>query len=201
MTEPRRIEPGPVPSREERLARLRETISREAESLIRSLRPAVRSTGGPTDAEAILERATEVFSRAVEFALSHPDRYDPERSAYAWIKGVALTILKGMKRDLARERTRVARQVDLGPHWELVLEIADERSDAVDARIDVGEAMGRLDPASRHALECRFRRGLDGQELADAIGAPSPGAARVRVARAKQKLELLLPRPEPEAHS
>lgn len=196
MPEPQRIEPGS--GREERMELLRDVISRESTTLIRSLCPIIRSIGGFSSAEAVLERAADVFNEAVEIALSNADRYDPERSAYAWIKGIAINVLRGTRRDAARERGRVARQADLGDRWEIVLQIADRREDATEDRMDVRDALDQLDPDSRHALVSRYFRGLDGQELADAIGAPTPGAARVRLVRARQKLERLLPPPEPE---
>jgi DNA-directed RNA polymerase specialized sigma24 family protein len=46
--------------------------------------------------------------------------------------------------------------------------------------------LSREDP--RQALELRYFQGLDRDELAQALGVPTAGAARVRVCRALQAL-------------
>ncbi len=43
-------------------------------------------------------------------------------------------------------------------------------------------------PEERRAIEFRYYQGLDGEELAAALGVSTPGAARVRVCRALQSL-------------
>jgi RNA polymerase sigma factor (sigma-70 family) len=52
----------------------------------------------------------------------------------------------------------------------------------------VRQALARLPEGQRHVLELRYFEGLDGEELAQALGAPTSGAARVRLARALQAL-------------
>ena len=100
--EPRRVEPGPGPS--DRTDRLRGVIAREFEALLRSIAPLVCSYHGLRSSGEVAERAAEVLNEAVRRALAHADRYEPNRSAFAWIRGIAVRVLKGQRRDAARER-------------------------------------------------------------------------------------------------
>ena len=59
---------------------------------------------------------------------------------------------------------------------------------AVAGRLDLEQALARISPDERRAIEFRYYQGLDGEELAAALGASTPGAARVRVCRALQAL-------------
>ena len=54
------------------------------------------------------------------------------------------------------------------------------------------EAMAQLEPAEREAIVGRVELGLSYQELAQAMGRPSPDAARMAVGRAMLKLAALL---------
>jgi len=54
--------------------------------------------------------------------------------------------------------------------------------------MDLQHALAKLGPSHRRALELRYYQGLEREELAEALGVPSPGAARVRVCRALQAL-------------
>ena len=59
---------------------------------------------------------------------------------------------------------------------------------AVAGRLDLEQALARISPEERRAIEFRYYQGLDGEELATALGVSTPGAARVRVCRALQAL-------------
>jgi RNA polymerase sigma-70 factor (ECF subfamily) len=55
------------------------------------------------------------------------------------------------------------------------------------------EALSRLTPEQRQAVILRIEMGFSHQEVADALGAPTPDAARMIVARALARLAELLP--------
>ena len=59
---------------------------------------------------------------------------------------------------------------------------------AVAGRLDLEQALAQISAEERRAIECRYYQGLDGTELAAALGVSTPGAARVRVCRALQAL-------------
>ena len=56
----------------------------------------------------------------------------------------------------------------------------------------------KVSPEERRAIEFRYYKGLDGEELARALGVSTPGAARVRVCRALQALRTLFAPAEEE---
>ena len=59
---------------------------------------------------------------------------------------------------------------------------------AVAGRLDLEQALACISTDERRSIEFRYYQGLDGKELATALGVSTPGAARVRVCRALQSL-------------
>ena len=122
--------------------------------------------------DEIAERAYEVLDETARRALARLETIDPTRSVFAWLVGVGIHVLSERVRGEARQRRQVT-GTDLGAAaWASLLGRLERGAgaDAVGDTIDLHEAMGRLDPRSRHSLECRFFRGLDGEELAQALG-------------------------------
>jgi len=76
-----------------------------------------------------------------------------------------------------------------------VLQIGDE---AAAERLDLEQALTEISAEERRTIELRYYQGLDGAELAAALGVPTPGAARVRVCRALQALRTHLAPAEEE---
>jgi RNA polymerase sigma-70 factor (ECF subfamily) len=141
----------------------------------------------------VLETAAEVLHEAIEEALKHAHRFDPARSATAWIRGIAVRCLAKRRRADVRDRRSVVATVLGDEAWQAALEhLATAPADMVAARrLDLEQALRRLTPEHRLAIECRYHRGLDGDELAKALGVSTAGAARVRVCRALQSLRSL----------
>lgn len=178
---------GPETPREDRAGHLSRAIERDYEILFRRIRTLVYRICGPLRRDEIADRVQEVLNEAVERALRAADRFDPERSAVAWLTGFALRILQEQRRGSAR---RAVAQSDLGEEaWRHVLEeLCAVDSDAATIRLDIRQALARLDKEQQQLLELRYFKGLDGEEFARAAGAPTLGAARVRLARALQAL-------------
>jgi RNA polymerase sigma factor (sigma-70 family) len=134
--------------------------------------------------------ASEILHEAVREALQHAHRFDPARSATAWVRGIAAQQLLTRRRTEARAHRCVPATVLGEEAWAAALgQLCSGAADvAVAGRLDLEQALGRLAPADRRALECRYYQGLDGDELAIALGVSTPGAARVRVCRALQAL-------------
>ena len=200
--------PNPTGISQETAARegaalIRGAIESDADELCRSIAAKIRRASRDLRREEVAELAIEVMGEAVGRALARPEKLDPGRSAYGWLMGISIRILMERNRDAACNRRQIT-GTDLGEGaWGALLgHLSSGPSDAATAdRIDLDEALGRLDPTSRFILECRFFRGLDGEELAEALGATSEGAARVRVSRALQRLRALIVRAEPEVTS
>jgi len=171
---------------DDRAESLRQAIERDYPLLVRRLAVIVYRVCGRLRREEVAERVEEVLGEAVKRALESASTFDPRRSATAWLMGFALHILQEQRRP-----RRAVVQSDLGDEaWRAVLEnlcCADD-ANAATIRLDIRQALARLDEPQRRALESRYFEGLDGDELARALDAPTSGAARVRVARALQAL-------------
>lgn len=167
---------------------LRAAVERDYDALCRRVGVLVYKSCGALRRDEAAERVQEVLDESVRRALAAAERFDAGRSAAAWLLGIAARVLHEQRRE------RAARPVpasDLGDEpWREVLDslYAAPDGEAAVIRLDVRQALARLNDADRAALERRYFDGLDGDELARALGAPSAGAARVRVCRALQAL-------------
>lgn len=171
-------------------ARIRAAIEEEYESLLRSVAVLVARSNRHLPWAQVMEVASEVLQEAVQEALQHAGRFDPSRSATAWLRGIAARLLLSRRRGEARAR-RCVPAATLGHQaWTAALEqlCTASTEPASAGRLDLEQALAALPADQRQALELRYYRGLDGKELARALGVSTPGAARVRVYRALQAL-------------
>ncbi|HZV07303.1 MAG TPA: sigma-70 family RNA polymerase sigma factor [Gemmataceae bacterium] len=174
--------PGPDPA-----DFLRQAIERNWDVLVRRLTVLVYRVCGRLRREEVQDRVVEVLNEAVRRALQNAAAFDPARSATAWIMGIALRVLQEQRR--TGRRTVV--QSDLGDAvWRGALEELCSADDSQTAtiRLDIRQALARLDESQRRIIQLRYTDGLDGEELARELNAPTAGAARVRLARALQAL-------------
>jgi RNA polymerase sigma factor (sigma-70 family) len=174
-------------------ARLRAAIEKEHEPLLRSVALLVAKTDKRLRWPEVMDLAAEVLHEAVREALRHAADFDASRSATAWVRGIAARLLLSRRRTEARGRRCVSATVLGEQAWTAVLgQLCTAPADALVAgRLDLEQALDRLAPAERRAIECRYYQGLDGQALASALGVATAGAARVRVCRALQALRAL----------
>lgn len=165
---------------------LRQAIEHEYPVLFRRIAVVVYRVCGRLHRDEVTDRVTEVLNEAVKRSLQAAASFDPKRSATAWLMAFALRILQEQ-----RHPRRAVVQSDLGEGaWRGALEelcTADD-AEAATIRLDIRQALARLDERQRRAIELRYFEGLDGEELARALDAPTAGAARVRLARALQAL-------------
>jgi RNA polymerase sigma factor (sigma-70 family) len=168
-----------------KLERIRAALESEMETLCSAIEAIVGSREPGVDKQRRAERVKEVLGEVACRALAHPDSYQVGRPVLPWLIGIAKNVLLREARDAATRPRRA--EVD-DATWQQLVRILDPPEGLASARIDLESMLGRLPLAARRALECRFWKGLDGRELAEALGAPSEGAARVRVTRAVQAL-------------
>ena len=170
--------------------RIRHAIARDHDALLRSVAVLVARTERRLRWPQVLDMATEVLHEAVREALKHAQDFDPARSATAWVRGIAARLLLSRRRAEARDRRCVPATVLGEEVWTAVLaRLFTGASDWTAAlRLDLEQALGRISAKDRRAIFCRYYKGLDGADLAKALGVPSTGAARVRVCRALQAL-------------
>lgn len=166
-----------------------EAIERDYPHLRQALVPVVRSFLKGKSSQYVSQRTDEVLSATLLEAMKNSHSFKSGQPVIPWIIGIAKNVLKGQAREEGKHRC-----VELGDMgWDSLLGILDPSDGTETARADVHDWLARLPEPARQVLECRFLRELTGQELAEAIGAPSEGAARVRVARALQALKRLIP--------
>jgi RNA polymerase sigma factor (sigma-70 family) len=171
-------------------ARIHAAIKEKHDPLLRSIALSVAKTGRVRRWPEVMEVASEVFHEAVQEALKHADRFDQTRSAAAWVRGIAARVLLSRRRSEARA-SRCLPEAMLGEEaWAAALaqDCTESTDAAVDGRLDLEQALACISTDERRSIEFRYYQGLDGKELANALGVSTPGAARVRVCRALQSL-------------
>jgi RNA polymerase sigma factor (sigma-70 family) len=178
---------GPEVFTQECAEHLRAVIERDYATLCRRIGTLVYRNCGRLRPDEVADRVREVLDETVQRALQAAGRFQMGRSAMAWLMGIALRVLQVQRRGRVG---RVMVQSDLGAQaWRHVLEdLCAVDSDATTIRLDIRQMLARLAEPQRHILELRYFEGLDGDELARAVDAPTAGAARVRLARALQAL-------------
>jgi RNA polymerase sigma factor (sigma-70 family) len=171
-------------------ARIRAAIEEEHHPLLRSIAVLVAKTSRELLWPEVMEIASEVLHEAVQVALKHADRFDPTRSATAWVRGIAARLLLSRRRAEARAWRCIPAAVLGEEAWAAALgeQCTAPTDAAVAGRVDLEQALAAISLEHRRAIEFRYYQGLDGEELAAAIGVSTPGAARVRVCRALQSL-------------
>src|SRR5262245_54217863 len=103
-------------------AHLRQAIDAGHEALLRSVAVLVsRSQPGRRWPE-VLDLAAEVLHEAVREALTRASRFDPRRSATAWVRGIAARLLLSRRRADARARRCVTATVLGEEAWEAALQ-------------------------------------------------------------------------------
>ncbi len=188
--------PGNSPNAElepvtlECVVRIRAAIEQEHEPLLRSVAVLVAKTERGLRWPEVMDIASEVLHEAVQEALKHAGRFDPTRSATAWVRGIAARLLLNRRRAEARVWRCIPATVLGEENWAAALEqLCTKPADTAAAgRLDLEQALARITPNERRAIEFRYYQGLDGAELAAALGVSTSGAARVRVCRALQAL-------------
>jgi RNA polymerase sigma factor (sigma-70 family) len=171
-------------------AQIRAAITQEHEALLRSVALFVAKSDHRLRWPDVLDTASEVLHEAVREALRNAQSFDRTRSAAAWLRGIAARLLLNRRREEARAQRCVPASVLGEEAWTAALgQLCTAPADtAVAGRLDLSQALDRLAPEERRAIELRYYHGLDGKELAAALGVSTPGAARVRVCRALQAL-------------
>ena len=171
-------------------ALLRAGITAEHDSLLRSIALFISKTERRLHWNEALEMAAEILHEAAQEALRNASRFDPTRSAAAWVRGIAARLLLARRRADALGKRCLPAAVLGEEAWVAAIgQLSIGSADAsIALRLDLEQAMALLTPAEQRAIQFRYYQGLDGEDLAIALGVPTLGAARVRVCRALQAL-------------
>jgi RNA polymerase sigma factor (sigma-70 family) len=145
------------------------------------------------DREVALEIVQETFARALRDA--HKFRAHGDGSALPWLRTVARNLVhdwqrRGVVQDRVRRDLSILEDVDEpAPRVE-------ERLDAAKAGARMQDALHRLPPDQREAVEARVVRGAGYDEIARTTGV-SRATARARVSRGLRALRSFLSTTQP----
>lgn len=170
------------------LRRIWQGDSRAREQLVASYLPILKRLAHgrlPAGARGLVG-TDDLVSITLEKAIRHIDTFEPRREG-AFLAYLRQILLNEIRSQIRHANVRpVAGELDSGipsngssPLEELVGRELIERYES---------ALEKLTPEQREAVIMRIEMGLSHQEVADALGAPSPDAARMIVARALARL-------------
>ena len=129
-------------------ARIRAAIEEGHEAMLRSIAVLVARTGRDLRWPEVREIASEILQEAVAEALKHAGRFDPTRSATAWVRGIAAHRLMTRRRDEARDGRCIPASVLGEEAWVAALgqHCSGPADAAVAGRLDLEQALARLSP-------------------------------------------------------
>jgi len=157
----------------------------------RIYRLALRMTRNPDDA---FDLAQETYLRA----FTHMDQFDGRSSLATWLYRIALNeVLHFLRQRAGRSRQlhriaaeqQAARRQQGSPQSRPVSDRAPEADPA--RRLDVQEALARLDETDRIVLLLRYQEGFNYRDLAEVMQC-EPGTVASRLNRARHRLAELL---------
>ena len=194
---------------------LREYLESHSEQLLGILRSYV-SKAGLGEGGAVEIVAMEVMSETIVEALSHPEKFDVDRSPQAWLLGIAINVLKRYRERQAQQHQRQSpiSQLNITPDPDNALalfdklaslnprvfdEIAQENPEnaVVNGEIEMSElaqlriAWARLSNKEREVIQLGVQSDYSGEEMARILNI-NHGAARVRLHRAITRLSKLM---------
>jgi RNA polymerase sigma factor (sigma-70 family) len=186
-----RIESGRSPDSSE--DPIRKAIEEQHDEVLRSIVVLVSTSEKYLRWSEVLETASEILQESVREALAHAEKFDPSRSASAWIRGIAAKLLLSRRRQHARDRRCVSATTLGSEGWIAAIDELCTSSSVthVERSVDLQVALGKLSLEQRRVIELRYYQGLDGDDLAIALNVATAGAARVRVCRALQELRTI----------
>ncbi len=163
-------------------------LEREHDRLCRLIAVQIGKLGGNFRAQELWEQANEVLQETAVQALTSGGRFKAGRRVLPWLMGIAVNVIRNRFRRTKRDAK--VRPFSTLPDGEAATVNDRETPPGVpteDGYAALRAAIVQLPGPAREAVERRFFDGLDGDDLAQALGT-SRGAARVRVCRALRDL-------------
>lgn len=176
-----------------------ETIQHSIDKLFKTICIYVRKSH-VASGEEISKVATECLSEVVERGLRNADRFDLERSAEAWLLGIAAKVILQLKYKQRRDQMREPFLHDLfaghsiqtldehiGQHFPNKERIDDQLA----SKDHANKLMSYADSADRQLIYLSVIEQHSAKEIAERLGS-TPGAIRVRLFRALKRLRKAL---------
>jgi RNA polymerase sigma-70 factor (ECF subfamily) len=172
---------------------IKQAIEENAEKLARAIRIFVWKAGIQSSDE-LNEISQEVLQETVVTALEIADRYDPDRSAHAWLVGIAVKHIQSHRRKQKRDNSRTVAIADYikSPVEDMelseaemfdLLPIPQTNTDPV----AINEILALVSEDDREILHLSFVGGMKAKDLAEHLGV-SEGTAYMRLYRAVSRL-------------
>ena len=163
---------------------LREAIEREFMDLRRAVEVLVWRLSRDKSRDSVVSVAEEVLQETVARALSRAHAFDPNRSAHAWLFGIAINVLRERTHRSLREEQLPA--PDEPPSTVAGVRRVHELATSVPPDTVI-ELLDLVAPPDQEILRLAYVEQLRGPALAGALGIKE-GAARVRLSRAVVRL-------------
>ncbi len=146
------------------------------------------------------EQANEVLQETAVQALRSTQRFEVGRAVLPWLMGIAVNVIRNRFRRLRRDaRVRPVSTLTDGEAAAVLDRPGPEPAFEAGDRAALQAALSRLSAQAREAIEHRYFKGLDGEDLARALGI-NRVAARVRVCRALRDLRTYLCVSDEQSH-
>jgi RNA polymerase sigma factor (sigma-70 family) len=164
------------------------------------------------------ELALELFHESVAAALASEQSYDANRSAKAWLLGIAAHMVQRRRALYFRQKKHETQASDLASAHQLDGEMDEEQlfdylltlgqagpthadpETSVLGRVAVDELLAPLSDEDRQVITYNLLYEMNGQEIAQVLET-SPVAARVRFHRALKRLRACWPAHTPRPHA
>jgi RNA polymerase sigma factor (sigma-70 family) len=177
---------------------LAEAIRREESRVRQGIRLYLRKLKAVKNSAELEEKVDEVFQDATSQAWRKANEYNPDLPADKWLLTFAINAIQNLKRAEKRrlrlivpvsdaEQARKARKDDKAgePNEDYFYDLIYKPPKKPDWSFE--EMISSVDASDRQVLTLHFVEGLEGAELAAALGI-SVGAAYTRLSRAKNRL-------------
>jgi RNA polymerase sigma factor (sigma-70 family) len=176
---------------------LDEAFEREGDRLRRTLHVYLRRFGLAGDRREAEALVPDLFQDVAVAAYAGLHGYDPARSAYPWLCGIALNVIRALRRKLDQERCVIlpvadipqvqaaSRERDGSPMSEAEMFdlLYDPALASSTSRLRLFELLSLVTESDRQLLTWHFVEGMDDDTQAGWLGA-SRGAVRVKRCRA-----------------
>jgi RNA polymerase sigma-70 factor (ECF subfamily) len=189
----------PAPGDSDSKLRLIECIEQHVESLLGSISLYARRMGldAGTDARGL---AVDILQETVIEALDHADRFTATQSPLAWLRGIAVNVIRRKKVEQAKHARReislshlTAQQPSSGSEQDVLdrlMPISETASDPgleLESDEEVAGILSLVSPADQEVVRLAVLEDCERETLAQRLGI-SAGTARMRLHRALRRL-------------
>jgi len=175
-------------------------IEQHVEPLLASISLYARRMGLDTKADS-RSQVVDILQETVLEALDHADRFNTTKQPLAWLRGIAVNVMKRKKAEqakfayreisfsrLAAQQASPDNEQDLLDRLLPVAEITSDPGQALESDEEVTVLLNLVSPTDREVVRLAILEDCEGETLAQRLGV-SAGTARMRLHRALRRLQ------------